>query len=865
MYLYHNIYSFPKNIRQISSDVSVAKKTLLAEYGAYIFQQENYLFNVHIVFPGPPNTPYEGGLYHVIIQLSQLHPHILPKIFMITPSGRFKTELYPSGKSRGICAPLTEHYPKPWKSIYGIDTVFRSFISCMCDDDNIGEGLIVTSTAERKKLAKESLGRIAYDRELQWSIPGLVDTILKGKYAPPKLYSKNKKSKEEESNESEEEDPLEDEDDKIELLKKVILDLLDSELKKINEKDLKMSTEIASIFTLSEDDEGLREISDEKYSDKGEEPSEEEVPVKNLTIFLVGEVSSGKSSLLNALSSNFISNASLQRETLNLLTYNFNNKGEESNIETITKDLENIHERNVTNGKELNSAHNITIGEPIIYDNLPSIHDIPNLTIIDFPGLNDSDDKSNVFFKLIEDNISKANLVIYVSDSSNSMINNSEVQSVLKLKELIELKKEKIHKVIDFVVVVNKFDDFANDIDIHEIYERISSKIQMDSSKIFRISSHKLLIDLVKKSESKLPVPKFMKSEISKILKNAGVVIDRDLKYNIQKRYCLLGSQIEYSEIESSISSLSEESAYSGSENDECVESKEENSHLKNNRYPPSTEYIGDWDGFIDFLQSHNDNMEDLMMVFMMRKYDTLLISKYRKECNPGSHISNFEKWFCLFNDINSAYISYFGKFPDHRFGPLIYKLIDMAKYSDRIFLLEAMIPFCKSVGFEKWIIRHAERIWDRLNDSTKKIICYELVNNNYEITPNIELLFSSILEFSWPIRLDSPIFDIETCKFISLPKEINLENFFLENLKCPKLQQMILIAQMRAYEVSLMIQNGIITMDMFRNEEEYLNLLIWLGSSNIEASIKNLLFMKPSDKVKEYINNRDKLLGFSK
>ena len=45
----------------------------------------------HYVVKGPENTPYEGGFYHGKLIFPKEFPFRPPRILMLTPSGRFKT------------------------------------------------------------------------------------------------------------------------------------------------------------------------------------------------------------------------------------------------------------------------------------------------------------------------------------------------------------------------------------------------------------------------------------------------------------------------------------------------------------------------------------------------------------------------------------------------------------------------------------------------------------------------------------------------------------------------------------------------------------------------------------------------------
>lgn len=73
------------------------------------------------------------------------------------------------------------------------------------------------------------------------------------------------------------------------------------------------------------------------------------------TIFLIGEVSCGKSSLLNALANGLISCTSLQRETFNPTLYHISKKGTYENIITLKDKLESQHNENEKMRENINN------------------------------------------------------------------------------------------------------------------------------------------------------------------------------------------------------------------------------------------------------------------------------------------------------------------------------------------------------------------------------------------------------------------------------------------------------------------------------------------------------------------------------
>jgi hypothetical protein len=96
-----------------------------------------------------------------------------------------------------------------------------------------------------------------------------------------------------------------------------------------------------------------------------------------------------------------------------------------------------------------------------------------------------------------------------------------EVESFKKIKTIID-NYNSTGEYIDLVILVNKFDD--PDDDYEQIYSEIPNKTQIPAEKIFKFSSHKMLIMNMIKHKSKIYIPQNdkIKKELQKIIKNAG-------------------------------------------------------------------------------------------------------------------------------------------------------------------------------------------------------------------------------------------------------------------------------------------------------------------------------------------------------
>ncbi len=305
-------------------------------------------------------------------------------------------------------------------------------------------------------------------------------------------------------------------------------------------------------------------------------------------IFLVGEVSSGKSSFLNSLASGFVSCVSLQRETFAPLHYEFRKKGTEEDLNKITISMEEMHSNNQKQREQFGSNIKGVLPkkeEPIKYK-LPVRHGLQEMNIIDFPGLNDSEDTNNTFMKVLEENIHDAHMIMFITDAEKAFSNASELDTYNKIKKCIENEYEKNYHFIDLIIVVNKYDEIK-DSDIRQIYGRIADKVKSQKDKLFRVSSHKLFVHSIVDRKGYMFIPKFLKTESQKILKNSNVSMN-----GLTKRF---NTKLQYWKLNHGDLKF----------NDECVD--ETSSDEEDSIETIDCKLVGDWDNLIEYVQSFNN------------------------------------------------------------------------------------------------------------------------------------------------------------------------------------------------------------------------------------------------------------------
>ena len=111
---------------------------------------ESDLFEWHFTVRGPPDTPYEGGLYHGRILLPPEYPFKAPEILILTPNGRFET-------GTKICLSITSYHQETWRPSWGIRTILTALVGYLPSKDG-GLGSLSFPNDEIKVLAKKSVG-----------------------------------------------------------------------------------------------------------------------------------------------------------------------------------------------------------------------------------------------------------------------------------------------------------------------------------------------------------------------------------------------------------------------------------------------------------------------------------------------------------------------------------------------------------------------------------------------------------------------------------------------------------------------------------------------------------------------------------
>uniref|UniRef100_V9KEY5 Ubiquitin-conjugating enzyme E2 J1 n=1 Tax=Callorhinchus milii TaxID=7868 RepID=V9KEY5_CALMI len=110
---------------------------------------EDNLFEWHFTVRGPPDSDFDGGVYHGRIVLPPEYPMKPPSIILLTQNGRFEV-----GKK--ICLSISGHHPETWQPSWSIRTALLAIIGFMPTKGEGAIGSLDYTPEERKALAKKS-------------------------------------------------------------------------------------------------------------------------------------------------------------------------------------------------------------------------------------------------------------------------------------------------------------------------------------------------------------------------------------------------------------------------------------------------------------------------------------------------------------------------------------------------------------------------------------------------------------------------------------------------------------------------------------------------------------------------------------
>lgn len=123
----------------------------------------------HYVILGPQDSPYDGGLYHGKLLFPQEFPFRPPAVFMITPSGRFRT-------NTRLCLSISDFHPESWNPVWTVGSILIGLLSFMLEE-TMAVGTMRCSAAQKRQYAVASRQFNLNDPQFCTLFPAMVEEI----------------------------------------------------------------------------------------------------------------------------------------------------------------------------------------------------------------------------------------------------------------------------------------------------------------------------------------------------------------------------------------------------------------------------------------------------------------------------------------------------------------------------------------------------------------------------------------------------------------------------------------------------------------------------------------------------------------
>uniref|UniRef100_A0A8R1I529 Ubiquitin-conjugating enzyme E2 J2 n=1 Tax=Caenorhabditis japonica TaxID=281687 RepID=A0A8R1I529_CAEJA len=134
--------------------------------GIRALPNENNILEWHYCLKGSPDTPFAGGYYWGKVIFKENFPWSPPAITMITPNGRFATNVR-------LCLSISDYHPESWNPGWTVSAILIGLHSFM-NENQPAAGSVSGSPQEQKNLASVSKEFNCRYREFRHFFPEFV-------------------------------------------------------------------------------------------------------------------------------------------------------------------------------------------------------------------------------------------------------------------------------------------------------------------------------------------------------------------------------------------------------------------------------------------------------------------------------------------------------------------------------------------------------------------------------------------------------------------------------------------------------------------------------------------------------------------
>lgn len=210
----------------------------------------------------------------------------------------------------------------------------------------------------------------------------------------------------------------------------------------------------------------------------------------NINICLVGCVSAGKSTILNAFFGQDYAQCKIKRTTMMPNKFIETNNVHEINSfdsinQTIFKVNKQIYEQTQI-GTQLSLSDYGTELTFFVGSMEMNVNNKLKICVYDIPGLNDARTK-DVYYNYLKTNFHKFNIILFVVDIKNGLNTSDEMDILNFLSDNIDKHKKESNKNISLLTVVNKADDMQLNGDNLEVLGELGEMFEQTSNTIKQV------------------------------------------------------------------------------------------------------------------------------------------------------------------------------------------------------------------------------------------------------------------------------------------------------------------------------------------------------------------------------------------
>ena len=234
----------------------------------------------------------------------------------------------------------------------------------------------------------------------------------------------------------------------------------------------------------------FEECSDEEYNDASDEI---QIPTDNINLCFVGGVSTGKSTVLNSVFCEELTQCKIKRTTMWPTVYVENDFVKDISPEEILKIISEKNKEIIEKTESGQKLDSCDYKELVFNVGKLDINILENsyVNVYDIPGLNDARTK-DIYYDYLETNFHKFNLVVFLVDIQSGLNTSDEMDMLRFIINNTRDQFERNKRHIYTLVIVNKADDMQTEEDsdkleitgeLREMFEQVENTVKTEFAK----------------------------------------------------------------------------------------------------------------------------------------------------------------------------------------------------------------------------------------------------------------------------------------------------------------------------------------------------------------------------------------------